>query len=248
VRSIVPVGRSGSRIISRCSRCDVLTIADPMRQPAPLHQHDRLRYSMKTFWFHLRTQLRELGHRGLIGYSGPREYLAPLTEAARDSAVIVPIEEIGSGKCSAILLFHSLESVLDPQAFLAKCHRMLGREGRLFGAVSDARSLSCMLRQSSWSGFQLKDQLFCFSAKTLSGLLWLTGFHVARQMNSGLEVLGSAVEDKLAAKSNKIPRIKGLLRAITWNASAFHSLGSILYLEAVPSSDPQMANTSFLRA
>ncbi len=134
-RSRMRFSSVGGRLMSRCLRCDLLTIVNPLEEQYPDAHAEHLRYSMKNFWFHLRGQLRELGHRGPVGYSGPAEYSDAVAEAARDLALIVPLEDLerytDPGQCPAILLFHTLECVPDPENLLAKCYRMLAEDGRL---------------------------------------------------------------------------------------------------------------------
>lgn len=241
-RSRIRFSGVGGRLMSRCLRCDLLTIVNPLEEQDPVAHAEHLRYSMKTFWFHLRGQLKELGHRGPVGYSGPEEYSGPIAQAARDLALIVPLEDLerytDPGKCPAILLFHTLECAPDPESLLAKCYRMLAADGRLFIAASDGKSLQCLLRPSKWNGLQLKAQLFCYSSITLSRLFRAAGFRVARRLRSGLEVLGMSLEDAFTASSNKESGLKGFLKrwfqVISWLANDFGSCGSVLYLEAVP--------------
>jgi len=241
-RSRIRFSSVGGRLMSRCLRCDLLTIVNPLDEQYPAAHAEHLRYSMKTFWFHLRGQLKELGHRGPVGYSGPAEYSGPIAQAARDLALIVPLEDLerytDPGKCPAILLFHTLECVPDPDNLLAKCYRMLAADGRLFVAASDAKSLQCLLRPSKWSGLQLKTQLFCYSSSTLSRLFRAAGFRVSRRLKSGLEVLGMSLEDAFESPSNKESGFKGFLKrwfqVISWLSNDFGSCGSVLYLEAVP--------------
>lgn len=241
-RSRMRFSSVGGRLMSRCLRCDLLTIVNPLEEQYPLAHAEHLRYSMKTFWFHLRGQLKELGHRGPVGYSGPAEYSDAVAQAARNLALIVPLEDLerytDPGQCPAILLFHTLECVPDPENLLAKCYRMLAEDGRLFVAASDAKSIQCLLRPSKWNGLQLKAQLFCYSSGTLSRLFRAAGFRVSRRLRSGLEVLGMSLEDAFAASSNEEFGFKGFLKrwfqVISWLANDFRSCGSVLYLEAVP--------------
>jgi hypothetical protein len=233
--------------MSRCWRCDLLTIVNPLECQEPAAHAEHLRYSMKSFWFHLRGQLGELGHRGPIGYSGPEEYSAPITQAARGLARVVPLEELeryaGPGECPAILLFHALECTPDPEAILADCHRMLAPDGRLFIAASNAKSLHCLLRPSKWSGLQLRAQQFCYGSRTLSRLCRRAGFRVARRTRSGLEVLGMSLEDAFAVEPDNESGATGLLkkwlRIMTWLVHDFRSVGSVLYVEAVTNASPR---------
>ncbi len=234
----------GGRRMTRCWRCDLLTI-DPRGKQSPAAHSEHLSYSMKTFWFHLRSRLGELGHQGPLGYSGPEEYSAPVAEAARDLAFVVPLEELerytGPGRCPAILLFHALECVPDPGNLLAQCRRMLAADGRLYVAVSDANSLQCVLRPSKWTGLQLRAQFCCYSPRALTRLLRAAGFRVARRMRSGMEVVGMRLEDALAAPRQEKPGFRGLLErwfpVIARLAKDILSCGSVLYFEAVPNKD-----------
>jgi hypothetical protein len=241
-RSRMRFSSVGSRLMSRCRRCDLMTIVNPFEEQYPVAHAEHLRYSMKTFWFHLRTQLRELGHRGPVGYSGPAEYSGPIAQAARDLALVVPLEDLdrytAPGKCPAILLFHALECVPDPENLLAKCRRMLAADGRLFVAASDAKSLHCLMGPSKWSGLRLRGQLFCYGPTTLSRLFRAAGFRIALRSRSGLEVLGMCLEDAFEAapdsqESGFGGSLKKWLRVITCLANDFRSSGSVLYLEVV---------------
>jgi hypothetical protein len=232
----------GDRLMSRCRRCDLLAIVNPLGEQDPIAHAEHLRYSMKSFWFHLRTQLRELGARGPVGYSGPPEYSDSISEAARDLAMVVPLEDLdrytAPGKCPAILLFHALECAPDPEKLLAKCHRMLAADGRLFIATSDGKSLHCLIRPAQWRGLRLKGQMFCYGSTALSRLLRTAGFRVALRRKSGLEVLGMSLEDAFGTppdhpESGFAGLLKRYFRVISCLANDFRSSGSVLYLEVV---------------
>ena len=237
----------GGRLMSRCWKCDLLTIANPLGCQYPAAHAEHLQYSMKSFWFHLRGQLSELGHRGPVGYCGPEEYSAPIAQAAQDMALVAPLEDLERytrpGQCPAILVFHALECAPDPEALLAKCRRMLAADGRLLVAASNAKSLHCLLRPSKWTGLQQRSQQFGYGPRTLSRLFRRAGFRITRSMTSGIEVLGMSLEDVTAIKSGEKSRVTGFFekwfRVITLWISDFRSSRSVLYVEAVPSADPR---------
>ena len=87
-----------------------------------------------------------------------------------------PAESFG-----AITLFHVLEHVPQPGAYLAAAHRLLAPGGRLYVQVPNAACWQFLLLGQRWSGLDVPRHLIHFRAEDLERLLNEFGFQVLRK-------------------------------------------------------------------
>jgi SAM-dependent methyltransferase len=83
--------------------------------------------------------------------------------------------------CAGITMFHVLEHVYDPRAYLASARVLLKVNGRLIVQVPNAACWQFRLLGSRWNGVDAPRHLTDFRARDLEALLAATGFEVLRR-------------------------------------------------------------------
>lgn len=83
--------------------------------------------------------------------------------------------------CAAVTMFHVLEHLSDPAAYLESAHRLLRPRGRLIVQVPNAASWQFLLLGARWSGIDIPRHLIDFRASDLEALLDACGFEVLRR-------------------------------------------------------------------
>jgi len=117
-----------------------------------------------------------------------------------------------SGLFDCILVTQGLEQTIDPQAFLAGCHRMLKQGGLLLLRTPNANSLLLRIFQTYWFGFNAPRHLIIHTSRSLKRVLKSTGFEVTSlktsSINSNIFALHSidALLNKWTARSST-PRL-----------------------------------------
>jgi SAM-dependent methyltransferase len=86
-----------------------------------------------------------------------------------------------AGTFGAITMFHVLEHVHDPRAYVAAAHHLLAPGGRLIAQTPNAASWQFRLLGRAWSGLDVPRHLFDFRASDLERLLESCGFTVLRR-------------------------------------------------------------------
>jgi len=81
----------------------------------------------------------------------------------------------------AVTMFHVLEHVHDPRAYVAAAYRLLAPGGRLIVQTPDAACWQFRLLGRYWSGLDVPRHLFDFRAGDLERLLASCGFTVVRR-------------------------------------------------------------------
>jgi SAM-dependent methyltransferase len=83
--------------------------------------------------------------------------------------------------CAGITMFHVLEHLYDPRAYLAAAHALLKPKGRLIVQVPNAACWQFRLLGSRWNGVDAPRHLTDFRARDLEALLAAAGFAVVRR-------------------------------------------------------------------
>jgi SAM-dependent methyltransferase len=86
-----------------------------------------------------------------------------------------------AGSFAAITMFHVMEHLYDPRAYLAAAREFLAPDGRLVVQVPNAASWQCRLLRSSWNGMDVPRHIFDFRDSDLERLLEAAGFEVMRR-------------------------------------------------------------------
>jgi SAM-dependent methyltransferase len=88
---------------------------------------------------------------------------------------------LAEGSLDAITMFHVLEHLYDPGAYLDAARRLLKPGGRLIVQVPNAESWQFHLFGAAWYGLDAPRHLVTFGAGQLRGLLERRGFAVVRR-------------------------------------------------------------------
>ena len=83
--------------------------------------------------------------------------------------------------CAGITMFHVLEHLYDPRAYLASARVLLKPKGRLIVQVPNADCWQFRLLGSRWNGVDAPRHLTDFRARDLEALLAAAGFEVQRR-------------------------------------------------------------------
>jgi SAM-dependent methyltransferase len=88
---------------------------------------------------------------------------------------------LGGAACAGITMFHVLEHLYDPRAYLAAAFILLKPEGRLIVQVPNAACWQFRLLGARWNGLDAPRHLTDFRAQDLEALLAAAGFQVLRR-------------------------------------------------------------------
>jgi len=124
-----------------------------------------------------------------------------------------------------ITMFHVLEHLYDPTAYLSAAHDLLSPGGRLVLQVPNAACWQFMLFGESWNGLDIPRHLIDFKEQDLVGLLDYAGFEVVRRKHfslrdnpAGLATTLAVGLDPMARRIRRVPespRLK-LFRDLTY--------------------------------
>jgi SAM-dependent methyltransferase len=138
-----------------------------------------LLYFLKKFFGYRRTAGTQLSEKACLfarNRLGLEVYFNDLLE--------LPLED---GSFELITIFHVLEHVVNPEAYLSRSRRLLRKGGRLFIEVPNFQSWSRALSGRYWLGLDLDHHLHFFTPGTLTALLGKLGFSVRRVHTFSLE-------------------------------------------------------------
>ena len=159
--------------------------------------------------------LQMLEERGTGGVSRPIAGLDFSLDAARlawkHSGVPVVCASLtqapfAAESCAAVTMFHVLEHLYDPAAYLESAHRLLRPEGRLIAQVPNAASWQFLLLGARWSGVDVPRHLIDFRARDLDVLLDACGFEVLRHKYFSLRDNPAGLATSLATSLNPMTR------------------------------------------
>lgn len=85
---------------------------------------------------------------------------------------------LAAQSCAAITMFHVLEHLFDPAAYLRRAHELLMPEGRLIVQVPNASSWQFLLLGENWNGLDVPRHLTNFRQKDLEAMIEKCGFEV----------------------------------------------------------------------
>ncbi len=88
---------------------------------------------------------------------------------------------IAPASCAAVTMFHVLEHVPRPQAYLAAAHGLLGPSGRLIVQVPNRASWQFALLGRRWNGVDAPRHLHLFRGADIERMLDAAGFQVLRR-------------------------------------------------------------------
>lgn len=82
------------------------------------------------------------------------------------------------GSCSVVTMFHVLEHLFDPAAYVEASHELLAPDGRLVVQVPNASSWQFLLFGQNWNGIDIPRHLVNFKEKDLTALLEACHFEI----------------------------------------------------------------------
>lgn len=126
--------------------------------------------------------MRERGFR-VVGLDNSAAAAAIAWSRQRVPAVCGVLEHppLRTGAFAVITMFHVLEHVHDPRAYVAAAHHLLAPGGRLIAQTPNAASWQARLLGRAWSGLDVPRHLHDFRASDLERLLESCGFTVLRR-------------------------------------------------------------------
>jgi len=93
---------------------------------------------------------------------------------------------LARGSCGVVTMFHVLEHLYDPAAYLESAYELLHDEGRLIIQVPNAACLQFLLLGEHWSGLDVPRHLWDFRPDDLEVLLDRCGFESVRAKHFNL--------------------------------------------------------------
>ena len=157
--------------------------------------------------------LRERGFR-VVGLDNSREAARIAWERQRTPAVCGTLDAapLREDSFACITMFHVLEHLPDPRAFLRTARSLLQKTGRLVVQVPNAGSWQSRLLGAAWNGMDVPRHLFDFRDFDLERLLESCGFAVVRRKYFSLRDnpagLASSVAPALDPMARRVRRTK----------------------------------------
>jgi SAM-dependent methyltransferase len=108
--------------------------------------------------------------------------------------------------CAAITMFHVLEHLFDPVAYLDAARELLRPEGRLIVQVPNAACWQFLLFGDSWSGIDVPRHLINYRAADLEILLDRCGFDIVRTKHFSLRDNPAGLATTLAPSLDPMAR------------------------------------------
>jgi SAM-dependent methyltransferase len=110
------------------------------------------------------------------------------------------------GTCAAITMFHVLEHLYDPRAYLESARGLLKPNGRLIVQVPNAACWQFRLLGPRWTGVDVPRHLTDFRARDLEALLAAAGFEVLRRKHFSLRDNPAGLASSLAPTLDPMAR------------------------------------------
>ena len=156
-----------------------------------------------------------LEERGAAGASRPIAGLDFSLDAARSAwrRAAVPVvcaslthAPLAAESCAAITMFHVLEHLYDPGAYVEAAHGLLRPDGRLIVQVPNAACWQFLLLGARWNGVDVPRHLIHFRARDLDALLNDCGFEVLRHKYFSLRDNPAGLATSLATSLDPMSR------------------------------------------
>lgn len=111
-----------------------------------------------------------------------------------------------AGTLAGVTMFHVLEHLYDPGAYLASAYELLAPDGRLVVQVPNAASWQCRLLGASWNGMDVPRHLFDFRDRDVERLIESRGFQVVRRKYFSLRDNPAGLASSLAPSLDPMAR------------------------------------------
>ena len=151
--------------------------------------------------------MRERGFR-VLGLDNSRDAAAIAWRRQQVPAVCAMLEHVPlSDESVAVLtMFHVLEHLYDPRAYLAAARRLLAPDGRLVIQVPNAACWQFRLLGEAWNGVDVPRHLFDFRAGDVEKLVQSCGFEVVRRKFFSLRDNPAGLASSLAPSLDPMAR------------------------------------------
>jgi SAM-dependent methyltransferase len=122
---------------------------------------------------------------------------------------------IEPASCALVTMFHVVEHLLDPAAYLSTAARLLRPEGRLIVQVPDRDCWEASLLGERWTGYDVPRHIHVFRSSDLRRLLEACGFEVVREKHFSLRDHPAGLATGIAPSLDPVARgIRGGGRSI----------------------------------
>jgi SAM-dependent methyltransferase len=111
-----------------------------------------------------------------------------------------------AGTMAGVTMFHVLEHVYDPRAYLSTAHRLLAPDGRLVVQVPNAACWQFRLLGRAWNGVDVPRHLFDFRDRDVDMLMASCGFEVVRRKYFSLRDNPAGLASSLAPSLDPMAR------------------------------------------
>ncbi len=113
---------------------------------------------------------------------------------------------LAEGACAAVTMFHVLEHLPDPSAYLIAAWRLLRPDGRLIVQVPNASCWQFRLLGERWNGVDVPRHLVNFRASDLDAMLACAGFAIVRRKYFSLRDNPAGLASSLAPALDPMAR------------------------------------------
>jgi SAM-dependent methyltransferase len=135
-----------------------------------------------------------------------RQHGVPVICGSLSTAPLLP------GSCAAITMYHVLEHLYDPVAYLEAAHSLLAADGRLIVQVPNVSSWQFLIFGETWNGVDVPRHLIDFRASDLDQLLDHCGFEVLRHKHFSLRDnpagLASSIAPSLDPMARRVRKLR----------------------------------------
>jgi SAM-dependent methyltransferase len=151
--------------------------------------------------------MRERGF-AVIGLDSSREAAAIAWRQQQAPAVCADMENapLRPGSLAGVAMFHVMEHLYDPRAYLMAARNLLAADGRLVVQVPNAASWQFRLLGCAWNGVDVPRHLFDFRDRDVERLLEGCGFEVVRRKYFSLRDNPAGLASSLAPSLDPMAR------------------------------------------
>jgi SAM-dependent methyltransferase len=151
--------------------------------------------------------MRERGWR-VLGLDFSPQAAAMTWRRQQAPAVCAMLEHspLRAGSMGGLTMFHVLEHLYDPRAYLTIARELIEPDGRLVVQVPNAASWQFRLLGRSWNGVDVPRHLFDFRARDLEKLIESCGFEVVRRKYFSLRDNPAGLASSLAPSLDPMAR------------------------------------------
>ncbi len=151
--------------------------------------------------------MRERGFR-VVGLDNSREAAGIAWRRQQVPALVADTERapLRPGSLAGLTMFHVMEHLYDPRAYLRAARELLAPDGRLVVQVPNAASWQARLLGPAWNGADVPRHLFDFRDRDLVKILEAAGFEVLRRKYFSLRDNPAGLASSLAPALDPMAR------------------------------------------